>query len=170
MTAFRDALRSLGRSPIFAVVAVLSLGLALAVNTTMFALIDAVTHPYVPYDFRPVYRVSFVGGGRPWPTAIERLDPVRNGLHSGDSLLSYKLAPRLVQAGTEYEHQYVAAVPPQLFDMVGVRPMYGRTLNAGDERRDAAPAAVISYTLWSRLFPGRRTREPVYLVGGANTR
>jgi len=166
MTTFRYALRSLGRSPIFAVVAVLSLGLALAVNTTMFALIDAVTHPYVPYDFRPVYRVSFVGGGRPWPTAIERLDAVRNGLHSADSILSYKLAPRLVQAGTEYEDQYVAAVPPQLFDMVGVRPMYGRTLNAGDERREAAPAAVISYTLWNRFFRGHRPGEPVSLTVG----
>jgi len=167
MTPLRYALRSLRRSPIFTVVAVLSLGLALAVNTTMFALVDSVTHPYIPYDARPVYRVSFVGGGRPWPTAIDRLAALRNGLHSADSILSYKLAPRLVQAGTNYEDQYVAAVPPQLFDMVGVRPMYGRTLNAADERRDAAPAAVISYTLWSRFFPGRRPGEPVSLIVGA---
>ncbi|HEV8216846.1 MAG TPA: ABC transporter permease [Gemmatimonadaceae bacterium] len=167
MTPLRYALRSLRRSPIFTVVAVLSLGLALAVNTTMFALIDSVQHPYIPYDARPVFRVSFVGGGRPWPTAIERLEAVRNGLHSADSVLSYKLAPRLVQAGNSYEDQYVAAVPPQLFDMVGVRPMYGRTLNAGDERRDAAPAAVISYTLWNRFFRGRRPGEPVSLIVGA---
>src|SRR5215470_17206868 len=115
----------------------------------MFALLDSLAHPYVPYDERPVFGVSFVGGGRPWPTAIERLEAVRNGLHSADSVLSYKLAPRLVQAGNSYEDQYVAAVPPQLFDMIGVRPMYGRSLNAGDELGDAAPGAMISYTLWN---------------------
>lgn len=166
MTTLRYALRSLGRSPIFTVVAVVSLGLALAVNTTMFALIDSVTHPYIPYDMRPVFGVSFVGGGRPWPTAIERLDAVQKGLHSADSILSYKIAPRLVQAGTNYEDEYIAAVPPQLFDMVGVRPMYGRTLNAGDERADAAPSAVISYTLWNSFFRGHRPGEPVSLTVG----
>ena len=166
MTTVRYALRSLRRSPIFTVVAVLSLGLALAVNTTMFALIDSVRHPYIPYDARPVFRVSFVGGGRPWPTAIERLAALQNGLHSADSILSYRLAPRLVQAGANYEDQYVAAVPPQLFDMVGVRPMYGRTLNAADERRDAPPSAVISYTLWNRFFRGKRPGEPVLLTVG----
>jgi len=169
MTLLRYALRSLRRSPIFTLVAVLSLGLALAVNTTMFALIDSVKHPYIPYDERPVFGVSFVGGGRPWPSAIERLDAVQKGLHSADSILSYRLAPRLVQAGTNYEDQYVAAVPPQLFDMVGVRPMYGRALNANDERRDAAPSAVISFTLWNRFFRGRRPCEPVSLTVGPTT-
>ena len=166
MTPLRYALRSLRRSPIFTMVAVLSLGLALAVNTTMFALIDSVKNPYIPYDARPVYGVSFVGGGRPWPTAVDRLDAVQRGLHSADSVLSYRIAPRLVQAGTNYEDQYIAAVPPQLFDMVGVRPMYGRTLNAGDERPGAAASAVISFTLWNRFFRGHRPGEPVSLTVG----
>ena len=169
MTTLRYALRSLGRSPIFTSVAVLSLGLALAVNTTMFALVDSVVHPYVPYDARPVFRVSFVGGGKPWPTAVDRLEAVRRGLHSADSVLSFKFAPRLVQAGTNYEDQFVAAIPPQLFDMVGVRPMYGRTLNAADERRDAPPAAVISFTLWNRFFPDHRPGDPVSLVVGSTS-
>src|SRR3954462_7150402 len=91
------AVRSLAKSPIFTLVAVLSLGLALAVNTTMFALLDSVAHPYLPYDARAVFQVSFVGGGRPWPTAVDRLEAVRNGLHSADSVLSYKLASRLVE-------------------------------------------------------------------------
>lgn len=43
------AARALARAPLFAGVAVISLGLALALNTTMFALADAVLHPYLPY-------------------------------------------------------------------------------------------------------------------------
>ena len=44
------ALRSLRRSPAFVAIAVISLGLAIGLNTTTFALIDAVEHPYVAYD------------------------------------------------------------------------------------------------------------------------
>lgn len=42
------AVRSLRRSPTFVVTAVLTLGLALGLTTTMFGILDAVVHPYVP--------------------------------------------------------------------------------------------------------------------------
>ena len=41
----RYAARSLARAPLFTAVAVVSLGLALALNTSVFALADAVVHP-----------------------------------------------------------------------------------------------------------------------------
>ena len=57
----RHAFRSLKKSPGFVAVAVLSLGLGLGLVTTMFALLDAVTHPYVPYrDADRLYSVSWV--------------------------------------------------------------------------------------------------------------
>jgi predicted permease len=166
MTTLRYALRSLGRSPIFTVVAVLSLGLALAVNTTMFALVDAVRHPYIPYDDRPVFRASFLGGGPKGPTAVDRFEAVRAGLHSAESVVGFKLASELIQSGSNYEDQLIAAVPPELFPLVGVRPMYGRVLNAADERRDAPPSAVISFTLWNRFFHDRRPGDPVSIEVG----
>ncbi|MDE3217654.1 MAG: hypothetical protein KGO03_14695, partial [Gemmatimonadota bacterium] len=43
------ALRSLRRSPGFVAIAVLSLGLAIGLNTTTLAMMDAILHPYVPY-------------------------------------------------------------------------------------------------------------------------
>ncbi|MBI4420340.1 MAG: hypothetical protein HY560_05900, partial [Gemmatimonadetes bacterium] len=45
----RYALRSLGKSKGFAAVAVTSLALALGLNTTTYAVLDAFMHPYVPY-------------------------------------------------------------------------------------------------------------------------
>jgi hypothetical protein len=55
---FRYALRSLKKSPGFVAVAVLSLGLGLGLVTTMFALLDAVAHPYVAYrDPEHLYRI-----------------------------------------------------------------------------------------------------------------
>ena len=59
------ALRSLRRSPGFVAIAVVSLGLAIGLNTTMFALIDAVEHPHIPYDrAEELFTVVPYGWGR----------------------------------------------------------------------------------------------------------
>src|SRR5712691_11036944 len=42
-------LRSLAKSKGFVAVAVVSLALALGLNTTVFAVLDSFMHPYVPY-------------------------------------------------------------------------------------------------------------------------
>src|SRR6185503_8603991 len=71
---FRSAARSLAKSPLFVGVAVVSLGLALALNTTMFALVDAVVHPVNPYpEPERIVTASFFGGDRQrFPTFAER--------------------------------------------------------------------------------------------------
>src|SRR5882762_5750985 len=49
MNVLRFAWRSLVRSPGFVVIAVLALGLGLGLSTTMFAVLDAVVNPFMPY-------------------------------------------------------------------------------------------------------------------------
>jgi hypothetical protein len=80
----RAAARALKKAPLFTSVAVVSLGLALALNTTMFAVADAVLHPYVPYP-QPerVVVPTFVGGDRKHAVTFDlRLRAVREGLRS----------------------------------------------------------------------------------------
>ena len=74
------ALRSLRRSPAFVAIAVLSLGLAIGLNTTMFALIDAIRRPYVPYA-HPEELVSVL----PWPQGKQfiRFPPPADGRDGG---------------------------------------------------------------------------------------
>lgn len=47
-----------------------------------------------------------------------------------------------------------AAVSASFFDVLGVPPQLGRVLRASDDRRNAAPVAVIGHGLWQRLFGG----------------
>ena len=47
---FTATLRSLRRSPGFVAIATISLGLAIGIATTTFAIVDAVKHPYVAYE------------------------------------------------------------------------------------------------------------------------
>ena len=75
MPTFRYAIRSLTKSPVFATVAIISLALALAVNTTMFALIDAVIHPAVPYHgVDRVFTVRYAAAGKETRQGIAQAD------------------------------------------------------------------------------------------------
>src|SRR5947207_1406130 len=49
MTNLRYAWRSLSKSPGFVTIAVIALGVGLGLSTTMFAVLDAVLHPYVAF-------------------------------------------------------------------------------------------------------------------------
>ena len=166
----RYAVRSLAKSPIFSIVAVLSLGLALAVNTTMFALMDALTNPTVPFhaDGR-VYTVRAAIEPRNASTLEERYAAIRDGFHSADRIVPYFLTPTSIQSGNTIEDENVANVPPELFDILGVKPAVGRAFNASDTTRTALPVALISYNLWLSLFHEQPLeRHPTLGVGRGN--
>lgn len=149
----RYAVRSLAKSPVFTIVAIVSLGLALAVNTTMFALLDAVNNPSVPYhDDGRAYTVRYAAAPRNSSTFEERYAAIRDGFHSADLIAPYSLTPASIQSGNALEDGMVANVSPSLFDILGVKPAVGRAFKAGDTVRTALPVAMISYELWVRLF------------------
>ena len=167
IVVLRYAMRSLARNPLFTGVAVLSLGLALALNTTMFSLVDAVLHPYVPYpEPDRIATVAFLGGDRNQPVSFDdRHRAVRDGVTGYDAFASYVLLPTMVQTSTVGEDHYVAAVSPNLFGLLGVRPMAGRgfaTPQTGEE-------VIISFRAWNRLFAGRPLENGLRLVIGRST-
>lgn len=165
----RQAARSLAESPSFTSIAVLSLGMALALNTTMFALVDAVRHPPSPYP-EPERLVvpTLFGGDRDRPISFEeRYRAIEDGSDIHEAMASYTLVPAFVQTPTVAENQYVAAVTPNFFTVVGVRSLKGRTFGRADESTASAPVAIVSYRLWRRFFPGRALEEhPTLDVGG----
>jgi predicted permease len=54
--------------------------------------------------------------------------------------------------GNTIEDELVANVPPELFDILGVKAAVGRTFNASDASPAALPVALISYNLWLTLL------------------
>jgi predicted permease len=154
----RSAARSLSKAPLFTTVAVTSLGLALALNTTMFALADAVLHPHDPYPHSERIIFPSVFGGDP-KRALGldiRLQAVREGLHSYDMLAAYKfIRGALVQTSSATEYHSAVGVSPEFFELLGVRPQLGRAFDRSDAGARATQGAVISFRLWNRLFQAR---------------
>ena len=149
----RYAARSLAKAPLFTAVAVVSLGLALALNTSVFALADGVVHPYVPYPEpeRIITPALFAGDPKKPLSHEERFRAVRDEMHVYDAIASFTDLRATMEAGTVVEDHLAVAASPNLFDVLGVKPMLGRGFHA-DATGGDLQAAVISYSLWNRVF------------------
>jgi putative ABC transport system permease protein len=157
----RFALRSLRRGRGFVAVAVLSLGLGLGLVTTMFAILDAATHPWVPFrDAGRVWVVHYWVSQRDarfqtsWVVAA-----LRQRTRAFDAILPYGISSMSVSGaaggpGDDTARTMVARVPPRLFAVLGFQPLRGRVLEASDVGHGAA---VVSDAFWKTRFAGRRT-------------
>lgn len=156
----RYAGRSLRRSPGFAIVAVLCLGLGISVNTATFSLINALLFR----DFPGVvdqHRVATVLLGRdtergrysPGEVALPDWRELEGGVPAFADVAAVGTAA--VSARTTGNPEVVRAdfVSPGFFGLLGTRPTGGRLLtvtDAGDPR-----VAVLSWGYWDRVFQRR---------------
>jgi putative ABC transport system permease protein len=160
MTNLRYAIRTLSRAPGFALSAVLTLALGIGANAAVFAVVHAVLLNPLPYrqpdrlvriwETNPAQGIE-LGDVSPgtyvaWRDRSKTLEGVGLYLESPrEWLLSLGGEPVVVK-GSE--------VTPGVFDVLGIRPILGRTFHA--ERPDApvrdAPEIVLGYGLWQRRF------------------
>jgi predicted permease len=156
------ALRSLLRSPGFFLTAVLSLGLGLGAGAAAFSVIDAVRFRALP----------FPDGDRLVVLSEIPANPVDRSAVSCYTLcdVSYETFTKVLQAGTFRTIDAVAGftsggkalnlggepilvtggvVSPNLFTLLGVKPMMGRLLTEEDNRLGVSPMVLISHDMWT---------------------
>ena len=149
----RYALRSLSKSPGFVLVATLCLGLALALNTTTFAILDAMLHPSLPVkDPDRLFYVTMwgrqAGGGAPqW----ERYEVLRAGRFYEDIAFFDWDPMGLITAGDDVSEQWVYRVSSGFYQLMGARPELGRLLDPASPE----DAAVVSHDFWERSLAAR---------------
>ncbi|MBI2401762.1 MAG: ABC transporter permease [Gemmatimonadetes bacterium] len=152
MRDLRYALRSLSKSPGFVLVATLCLGLALALNTTTFAILDAMLHPSLPVrDADRLFTVTMWGrqAANDAPT-WERYEVLRAGKFYED-IGFFDWERMEVRAGDDVGEQWVSSVSSNLYPLLGVEPEQGRLLDPGSPQ----DAAVVSHDFWERWLNGR---------------
>jgi predicted permease len=141
----RHGLRQFRRSPGFSALAVLCLGLAIGVNTSIFGVLNSVL--LRPMPVQQPERLIVVSRGDTasfsYPTYREFRD--RNHTLSG---LTASM-PMESDLDIDGSSTFVAAeaVSGNYSTVIGVRTALGRWFS-----NDAEPAAVISYTVWQRQF------------------
>jgi putative ABC transport system permease protein len=152
----RHATRALARSPGFVATAVFSLGLSIALVVAMVGVIDALTHPKLPFHRqRELYRLGY---SQIPPVRVDAEDAIRAAVARtgviADTTNARSFAFGRVQLPSgEYTPLVLArSVEPNYFDVLGLRPFAGRFFTAADREEKTLIPAVVSYELWRRLY------------------
>jgi len=163
MTDLKQALRNLRRSPGFAIVAVTTLAVGIAVTLSVYALIDAVL-------FRPLSSVE--------PDRLVRLGTrtassqsasrfafsysdyvdLRSRSQTLTSITPTALTPLVLRVGESTSEILSEIISGDYFPMLHVTTGQGRLLGPSDDYPGAAPVAVISHRAAQRHLADR---EPV---------
>ena len=151
----RYALKWLLRSPGFAAVAILSLGIGIGFNAALFSIVDALLFRPLPVE-RPDRLVDVYTKGGDGDTYATNSYPdlldfrARNTVFTG--MLGYSPSIAAVKAGDRSRMALGEIVTGNYFQVLGVSAAVGRTLLPEDDRTGAPRVAVISHALWRRDF------------------
>jgi predicted permease len=160
----RFALRTLARSPMFTAVAVLSLALGIGANTSIFSLLYQVLYRSLPVRDPGSLIVLHVDDHSPGWTTSDNNQSVfsypmyrdlrdRNRVFSG--FIARSGAPVSVSWNGQTERARAEIVSGNLFDVLGVRALLGRTLTAEDDGApEAHPVVMLSHAYWIHRFAG----------------
>jgi len=151
----RYAARTLGRSPGFLVVSVLSLALGIGANTAIFSLIDAVMLRSLPVQDpeRLVQITRFRPNDKPGVVSYPLFEYFRDNLKSISETAVEMSADRAITMDGAEEFVTAEMVSGTYYSLLGMEPLAGRLLQPADDGiAPAWPAAVISYRYWQRRF------------------
>lgn len=151
---FKFALRTLRRSPGFALTTVITLALGIGATTTVFSVVDHVL-------LRPLA----------YPNANRLVLLLQRGSEGNQRLVSYPTLEDWAASTSGFEgmsyvrgtgvtigaaagphHALAAFVSPGFFKLIGSRPELGRTFAPEEERPSGASVVVLSHALWASSF------------------
>src|SRR6266699_3600774 len=153
---FKFALRQLLKAPGFTAVAVLTLSLAIGVNSAIFALINSVVlRPMVPLRPREVVNVFNCRQNANHDYRQFSYNEYRELRENSDGLFVDLAALEFAVAGIGRDHEmrrsFAFLTSENYFSLMGVQPFRGRFYNAEECKPNTNIAVVVaSYGFWKR--------------------
>ncbi|HKG60292.1 MAG TPA: ABC transporter permease [Pyrinomonadaceae bacterium] len=148
------SIRSLVRHPAFTAVAVITLMLAIGVNTTIFSVVNAVLLKALPFrdpqQLVSVHNVP-IDGGLPGIAAYQYLSWKDNST-TFDDLAAFTDNNFNLTGNGEPERISCAQVTASLFTTLGVQPVRGRFFLPEEDKPGASKVAIVSEAFWERRF------------------
>ena len=155
----RYGFRMLVKSPGFTAIAVITLALGIGTNTAMFSVVNSVLLRSVPFhdSSRVMVVWKTMSNGAPNAFSTPAFLEIRQQgdllVHLGAfSNISYNLAgkdlPERIAGGK---------VNFDLFPVLGVQPILGRTFAAEEDHPGAGHAVILSHALWQTRFGSAHT-------------
>ena len=152
----RQGLRALIKAHSFSIVTILVLGLGIGSNVAIFSLVNAVLLRPLPY-YEPDRLVMIWGNFgslnmmRLGASAPEFAD-YKNQNRVFTNLAAFQRAPFNLTGVSEPQRVSGARVTGDLFPLLGVQPLAGRTIIPGDDSAGHERVAVLSNRFWRTRF------------------
>jgi predicted permease len=153
------AARQLWRNPGFTLTVILTLALSIGANTAIFSIVNALMLKSLPYSHPERMGTIYTR-----VTGVRSMDE-RHHLDGEQWELLRDNVPSLISAvsssrtsgvnlQTESHAQYLQAgrISAHYLDVLGVRPVAGRSFSEVEDRAHGPKAAILSYSLWRNTF------------------
>ena len=155
----RFAARSALGSPMFAMLAVLTLALGIGANAAMFGVVKSVLLNSLPYEdagrLTRIYTPIKALGERIGSISAGTISDLRERQHSFTSLGAWlPTRESIYNPGDNPQIVKVRWVEPALFTTLGVRFIKGTNFREEDGLRDTAFVTVIPWKTWQTVFAG----------------
>jgi predicted permease len=152
----RYGLRTLGKNAGFTTIAVLTLALGIGANTALFSVVNGVLMNQLPFP-QPEQivtlhesKANFQSGSISYPNFRDWQKDNRT-FSSMAIIRRYGFTMTGMGAAEQVNGMFITS---DLFSLLGVTPVAGRTFVPGEDEIGRAPIAIISEGLWKRKFGG----------------
>jgi len=151
----RHATRTLTKNPGFAFVAVVTLALGMAVNTTLFSVINGfILRPLpVPHPEQITVLASQQEGLPGYRFSYPDYADLRDHADSFSDIFFYRVTLSSIAVGNRSDHCLISRVSSNYFSALGIRPAAGRLILPTEGRMPGAdPILVLGYSYWRKRF------------------
>ena len=153
---FLRATRSLRRAPALSIISILTVALGVGAGTALFSVVKAVLLNPLPYPdpSRLAWVTEVNEASRPMQVAEANFKDWQRENHSFSLMTAFGEGPVNAGGGDTPVRTFGAEVTGDLFSVMGVQPMLGRTFDAAEQKFKAPGTAILGNALWHRAYGG----------------
>jgi len=153
----RFGVRTLGKNPGFAAVAIMALALGIGANATVFSLVNGILFKSLP--FPESERVLYISSQNiktprgPGGLSEPEYNDLRAQLRSFSGIAGVARERVNLSDDVNTPDSYNnSQVTPNTFSMLGLPTVAGRDFTEADAKQGAPPVAILTYTLWQKRY------------------
>ncbi len=150
------AFRTLTKNPGFAFIGIVTLALGMAVNTTLFSVVNGFLLRPLPVPHPEQITVlalqqASLPGNRHF--SYPDFEDLRDHADSFSDILAFRVSLAELAVDQRADHCVMSRVSSNYFSSLGVKPAYGRFILPTEGRTPGAdPVMVLGYSYWRRRF------------------
>jgi len=157
LSDLRHAFRSLARTPGFTAIALVTLALGIGMNSAMFSMLNGfLLRPLSYPQVEQVFRLDRSSPQQPYGDhAVANVTDLVRGSADFATLAAYRYwGFTLTEPNHPADMPFALRVSANYFDVLGLKPEFGRTFRADEDVAGKNNVIIISHTYWQARFGG----------------